>query len=117
MRRQLGKGIEDRFTKIAKNEDGHLVGDCELCIIKLVYGCTGLLAVRNHLGLLEKTLDELAMVVQSKNLGDETSTRGRIRGLLGAGVRKYRNSSIPPPKADKSQYFNQKELKGHHGSG
>jgi hypothetical protein len=57
--------------KIAKTEDGNLIGVCEFCIKKLGCGGPGLLAVRNHLKLLKKSLDELAMVIQSRNLGDE----------------------------------------------
>ena len=97
-----------RFCKIVKNEEGNLIGDCECCMKKLGYGCPGLLAVRNHLGLLKKSLEKLTMVVQSKNTGD--GTKKGVRGL-GTSKTKRRNSSIPPPQADKSEYFNQKESK------
>jgi hypothetical protein len=63
-----------RFCKIVKNEDGNLIGDCECCMKKLGYGCPGLLAVRNHHGLLKKSLEKLTMVVQSKN----TAPHGEI---------------------------------------
>jgi hypothetical protein len=97
-----------RFCKIVKNEEGNLIGDCECCMKNLGYGCPGLLAVRNHLGLLKKSLEKLTMVVQSKNTGD--GIKKGVRGL-GTSKTKRRNSSILPPQADKSEYFNQKESK------
>ena len=97
------------LVRRSKDHGNHWIGNCQLCMKRLGWGCPGLVAVRNIQDDLPMRLNEAVAFVPKTNKGSPIAA-----GLTGPAFPKYKRSNkkhVAVPMDDLAYYYNNGGLK------